>query len=310
VTPPTGFARYVILAGVGASAVSLALSGWLNLTSPTQKRLSVWRSVPAAALIAFSVVPAVFAGSRIGVVFASFVALATIRHFGYTLSRRIVAASICVVLVGGFAVTVLRANPGGESIATRLSKPASIAKIVGTKDRIATLALNVDRTANTSLVIRQMDTQGHYLKGLSLAAGWDALAYDYGHRLGLVSSDYEPIRLPNQYIEYWRFGQVTNTSPIPPGFPGEFYMDGGYLGVVLLGSGFGWLLAVLRRRMWGSSSLASRWLYVTILITVMTASLTQTSILAAQLGRTILAVALTYLLFRLLVRFSARRPRD
>lgn len=303
--PPPGLARYVLLAGVAASAVSLALSGWLNVVAPKQKKLSVWRSVAPAALIAFSMIPAVLVGSRSGIIFAGFVAVATIRHFGYTLSRRLMAALIVVVLVGAFTVSVLRSNPGSESVATRISNPTSIAKIAGTKDRIATLALNMDRTANTALVIRQMDTTGHYLKGMTLVSGWDALAYDYGQRLGLVSSDYVPILTAQQHMEVWRFGKVNETLPVPPGFPGEFYMDGGYLGVLLLGSAFGWLLAFLRRRMWGSSSLTSRWLYVTGLMTVANAaSMAQTSVLAGQLGLTIAAVVLTLLLFRLLVRLS------
>ena len=242
-------------------------------------------------------------GSRIGVITAGFASLATMRHFGYSLSRRVLVVLLCTVLGGGLAVTILRANPGSQPLASRATSPASVAKVSGTRDRIASLALNLDRTANTALVIRQMDTTGHYLKGLSLVAGWDDLVHEYGYRLGLLSSDYRPIWSPQQYMEYWRFGQVTGTSPIPPGAPGQFYMDGGYVGVLLLSAAFAWLLR-LRRRMWASSSLAGRWLYVAVLLAAVNASLSQTSVLAVQLGLTIAAVTVTVLLFRLSVRLT------
>ena len=307
-TPPTGLARYVMLAGVAASAVSLALVGWLNITAPTRKKLSVWRSVLPGTLIALSVLPSIFFGSRISVILAVFVALAVLRHFGYTLSPRVLTALICVGVVGAFAVTVLRANAGvAESLDARLLSSSSLSTLAGNRDRIAFLALNMDRTANTSLVIRQMETTGHYLWGATLVAGWDAVAYDYASRLGLVSSGYQPLRTSNGYMELWRFGQITNRSTVPPGVPSEFYMNGGYVGVLVFGSGFGWVFAFLRRRMWKSSSLASRWLYVTVLLFVATDSLTQTSLLAAQLGYTIAAIMLAVLLFRLAVRLSTRR---
>ncbi len=307
-TPPTGMARYVMFASVAASAISLALVGWVNITAPTLKRLSVWRSALLGTFLGLSALPSVVLGSRISVIFAVVVAVAVFRHFGYTLTLRVVAALACVGVAGVFAVTVLRANPGSaRSIGARLLSSSSLSTLAGSRDRVAFLALETDRTANTALVIRQTDTVGHYVSGATLVAGWDAVAYNYARRLGLVSPSYQPLRPPNVYMELWRFGQITNRSTVPPSLPGEFYMNRGYLGVFLLGSGFGWILAFLRRRMWRSSTLASRWFYVTVLFAVATDSLTQASILAAQLGYTIAAIMLTVFLCRLVVGLSTRR---
>jgi hypothetical protein len=322
-TPPPGLARYFLLAGIAGSAVSLAAIGWLNVTAPTQKNLSVWRSAVPVVLVAVSIVLAVLAGSRIAVVLAGFAAVATIRHFGYSLSRQLLIGLIALVLAVGFGVTLLRANPGSGSLVARISSPSSVANIFGTKARVSTLLLNMDRTANTALVVRELDTTGHYLEGESLVSGWDALAHDYAQRLGIASVAYSPLWLPNQYMTYWRFGALTDNSPVPPGFAGEFFMDFGYAGVLVLGAGFGWFVAFLRRRMWRTRSLAGRWCLVIVLFTGINASVTQTSVLASELGLTLLAAALTLVAFQFIARFrprgttssrlhleSAREPRE
>ena len=306
-TPPPGMARYVVLAGVGAAAVPLALIGWLNVVAPQARRLSWAQSAIPAGLIALSVVPSALVGSRIGVVFAAFVALAMLKHFGFTLSGRVVAAIVLVALVGGLAVSVLRANPGPESLGQRLTDSGSIAQIYGTKGRLATLALNMDRTANTALVVRQIDSTGRYLNGASLLAGWDSLGHDLGQRLGLEGGAWEPLLTPQQYMEVWRFGQVRETSPVPPGLAGQFYMDAGYVGVLLLSCAFGFLFAYFRRWMWMTSSLGGRWLLAICLFTVANALLSQTSVLAAQLGLTVAAMAVAFLVMRAVVRISVSR---
>jgi hypothetical protein len=81
-------------------------------------------------------------------------------------------------------------------------------------------------------------------------------------------------------------------------------MDAGYPGVLVLGAAFGALFAFFRRRMWEASSLGGRWLSVICLFTVANAVLSQSSVLAAQLGLTLAAVAIVFLLFRVVVRMS------
>jgi hypothetical protein len=293
-----GEARLVLAQLLPVYMLSLAAALSFADISGGARSLNLRQSLALLAATLVACLPVILTGARLDVLFLIAVPVFVFPHFRLNVPVRhlLVLAGFAVLLLAG--LTLIRyAPPQGATTGQLLQVLQTDPYLQYTNEPFAFL-LHMDRIYNVALLLRQLDTVGHYVYGATLISGWDAVLSDLAGRLLPAAQDYLPQLQANEYMSLWRFGFVTHFYPVPPSAAGEFFMQTGMVGLAFLSLLFGFVLRSLRRFCLTGRSMFTRWLVLLLSLRLLTLSATQLSIIAPFIVLTLLPIVLVYVIAR------------
>jgi hypothetical protein len=286
--------RFLFLINIGIAALPFGLAAWLG-PSVEKRRVRGVRLVIVVAVIIGSALPHLALGSRITVVFTIVSGFMILGSLGVRIAPTgaALALAAAAVLVG--VITLVRGNADVQQEGLYALRDVS-ALGAGLAERRGSglgVLLDADRTAAVALVVEATGSGSEFVRGESLVAGPGNLAYAIWHRLstgkGIEASD-RPFLEANETIQLWRVGRIREGSAVPPSYPGEFYVQGGYVILGMLSVAFGLGFRYLRNRAAQSKGLFSRFIWITVALAVATYSQAETSMVTPVLVFTVLPI--------------------
>jgi len=268
--PETGTARFLLIQGLASTAISLGLIGWLRTTGKWHKNQEVKNDWLVLVVIFVTLLPNFVTGARLDILIAIVTPLVVLRLFNFSFRKRVLGIAVIILVVSWLSVTIIRGNGYTTLMSSSLNRLSISEAINNYSQRLGSTneqLLYADRVGNIAYIVKNINGNGQYLYGQTLIAGLANYAADFSARLSGEQRLQGSFLLANQYITQWRFGNPYLVGwPVPPSVEGEFYMQGGYIAVIilsyLLGSFFFWL----RLRIVVIKSLVLRWFLFLCLI--------------------------------------------
>jgi hypothetical protein len=281
-----GSGRYFILSEIGFPSLSLGMIALLITNSIKSKITSI---ILIGSIVLVSIIPIIYSGSRIYIIECVYIILALIAWFGIKIDwvPWILISTFTLLLV--ISVTVLRGNrqlsSQPEVVINQLISGEALDLYNKNQSFIIKNTVNIDRVGVVMLVTKYINNGKDLMYGESLVAGVVNTLYQIGAGIGLVNpSVVAPLSEANTRILTWVFGYVNIYSgSLPPSIPGEFYMQGGLIGEVILSILFGWIVLWLRRNCAKSNNLAVRWIFIYMTYRIIFSVSTEASLIASYL---------------------------
>ncbi|MFI5166657.1 MAG: hypothetical protein ACHQQS_08565 [Thermoanaerobaculales bacterium] len=290
--------RFLTFINIGIAAVPLGLAAWLGPRGAKRpiRGLPLWIAI---AVLVGSVSPHLAFGSRITVVIAIVSGLMILGSLGVRIERTgaAMAFAAAALLVG--AISLARGNPTvqREGLAAFRDLSALATDLGESRGSPLGPLLDADRTAVVALIVEATSSRADFVWGESLLAGPGNLAYAIAHRLttgqGMNDAD-RPILQANERIALWRFGHIVDVTAVPPSYPGEFYMQGGYPALLFLSVLFGWGYRQLRVLAAQAQGLFARFMWLSVALAFAMYSQTESSVVTPALVLTLLPIAGIY----------------
>jgi hypothetical protein len=204
--------------------------------------------------------------SRLNILITLVTPLVVLRLFGFSIGKRMLGISFIVLIIFWFAVTILRGNAYTNWVSssrTRFTLSEAIDDYSGRLSSTSTQLLYADRVGNIAFIAKNLNENPQYLYGQTLIAGLGNYVADFSMRLRGERLLESPFLLANQYITEWRFGNAYMIGwPVPPSVEGEFFMQGGYIALVILSYLLGCFLYWSRQKMASTKSLIVKWILI------------------------------------------------
>lgn len=306
--------RFLTLVNIGIAAVPLGLAVWLGPSGAKRPvhGFPLWITI---AVLVGSALPHLAFGSRITVVIAIVSGLIILGSLGVKIGRAgaAIAFAAAALLVG--VISLARGNPNVRREGLAAFRDISALAVDLGESRGSTLGplLDADRTAVVALVVEATRSRADFVWGESLLAGPGNLAYAIAHRLttgrGMNDTD-RPFLEANERIALWRLGQIEYVTAVPPSYPGELYMQGGYPALLLLSVLFGWGYRQLRVLAAQAQGPFGRFMWLSVALAIATYSQTESCMVTPVLVLTLLPIAALHWVATLFFAGIGRAPRQ
>lgn len=296
ITDQSGLGRYFILQNIAVVAIPMGIIGWFCLRKSYSSRNKNYVGWFEWILIVLSLIPGLVFGSRITLLFTIVTSCAQLYTSGLIIKQKMLAVSGILSITMILLLTILRANILTSSSALNSSSfLQASADYLSTKGSPVGPLVDLDRTGAVALVIEYTQSHNTYVRGETLFAGpmnlLDAILSKLSNEGWIQEGSWDQA---NTVIANWRFGQAIQGWAVPPSYPGEYFMQFGYISVIIGSVIFAYLIGLLRRYMWSSTSLISRWLSVIIISAFVKFSSTEISVIFSQILFVVLPVVLLY----------------
>lgn len=269
----SGKARYILLQNLAVTVLPLGLVGWLSKYNRESKIKVIIINWVVITIIFCTFIPDLVTGSRLNILISFVTPIAVLRFFNFSIKKRMLGISISILIIVLLGITIIRGNEYTKWI-TRSSATPNIAEAfdyyISQHGSIGYQLLYSDRVGNIAFIVKYLNENNEFLYGQSLIAGFGNNAADLLARLRGKQLLEKPFLMANEFITKWRFGNphpiVLPGGPVPPSIEGEFFMQGGYIALILFSYLLGRFFLLIRRKIATTRSFILKWFLLECLI--------------------------------------------